>query len=297
MAYSGVVHFQADNDQHAMQICKRLLSFLPANNLLDPPEYGSGDLVFMPDPALNTIIPDSPQHPYDVKEVIHRIVDGGDFLEIQETFAANAVIGLARLNGRTIGVVANQPTVMAGVLDINASDKIARFVRFCNGFNIAIVTFVDVPGFMPGVQQEHSGIIRHGAKMLFAYSAATVPKITIILRKAYGGAYIAMSSKNLGADRVAAWPTGEIAVMGAAGAVGIVYRDEIKQAADPKAARKEFMQIYEDEFATPYLGAAHNLIDDIIEPKDTRRYISLALEALRTKRELRPQKKHGLIPL
>jgi len=297
MTYSGVIHFQADNDQHAMQICKRLLSFLPANNLLDPPEYGNGELLFREDLSLNKIIPDNSQQPYNVKEVIQRIVDEGDFLEIQETFAANAVVGLARLNGRVIGVVANQPIVMAGVLDINASDKIARFVRFCNAFNIPLVTFVDVPGFMPGVQQEHSGIIRHGAKMLFAYSAATVPKITIVLRKAYGGAYIAMCSKDLGADRVASWPTGEIAVMGAAGAVGIVYRDEIKSAADPKAARVEFIKQYEDEFSTPYLGAAHNIIDDVIEPKDTRRYISLALESLRTKRELRPQKKHGLIPL
>ncbi len=294
---SGVVHFVAEDDEHALQLCQKLLSFLPANNVEDPPDYGTGDIIITEDVALNHIIPDNPREAYDVKEVIFRIVDDGDFLEIQEHYAANAIIGFARVNGRTIGIVANQPLVMAGVLDINSSDKISRFVRFCNAFNIPLVTLVDVPGFMPGVQQEYGGIIRHGAKMLFVYSAATVPKISIILRKAYGGAYLAMCGKDLGCDRVAAWPTGEVAVMGAEGAVGIIYRSDIKKAEDPEAARKQCIAEYQEQFANPYVGAARNLIDDIIEPKDTRRYLSLALESLRTKRDLRPPKKHGLIPL
>jgi methylmalonyl-CoA carboxyltransferase large subunit len=296
-AHSGNVHFIAENDQHAIQICQKLLSFLPSNNVEDPPEYGTGDIVFAEDKSLDTIIPDDPRESYNVKEVIVRLIDGGDFLEIQEHFAPNAIIGFARINGQSVGIIANQPMVSAGALDINASDKIARFVRFCNVFNISLVTLVDVPGFLPGVQQEYGGIIRHGAKMLFSYSAATVPKITIILRKAYGGAYLAMCGKDLGADRVAAWPTGEVAVMGAAGAVNIIYGSEIKKAEDPDAARKKFIAEYEAEFANPYAGAARNLIDEVIEPKDTRRYLSLALESLRTKREIRPQKKHGLIPL
>lgn len=297
MAHSGVVHFLAKDEDDAVHICKRLLSFLPSNNLEDPPDYGGGELVFGPNPVLNSIIPDNRQHPYNVKDVILQVVDRADFLEVQERFAPNAVIGFGRINGQTVGIVANQPMYMAGVLDINASDKIARFVRFCNTFNIPLVTFVDVPGYMPGIQQEHSGIIRHGAKVLFAYSAATVPKITVVLRKAYGGAYIAMCCKDLGADRIAAWPTAEIAVMGAEGAVSIVYRNEIKQAEDQAAARQQYIDRYNEEFANPYQAAALNLIDDVIEPQDTRRYLSLALESLRTKRDLRPQKKHGLIPL
>ncbi|NJP06532.1 MAG: acyl-CoA carboxylase subunit beta [Chloroflexaceae bacterium] len=294
---SGVVHFIAESDQHAIEICQKLLSFLPSNNIEDPPEYGDGEIVFAEDPGLDKIIPDSPREAYDIKDVILRVIDNGDFLEVQEHFATNAIIGFARVNTRSVGIIANQPMSFAGAIDIDASDKIARFVRFCNIFNIPLVTFVDVPGFMPGVQQEYGGIIRHGAKILFAYSAATVPKITIILRKAYGGAYIAMCGKELGADRVVAWPTAEVAVMGAEGAVPIVYRDDIKKAEDPQAARKAFIQQYQDQFANPYLGAARNLIDDVIEPRHTRRYLSLALESLRTKRELRPQKKHGNIPL
>lgn len=297
MAHSGNVHFLAQDEEDAFRICKRLLSFLPANNMEDAPDYSGGELTFASNPVLNTIIPDNRQHPYNVKDVIMQVVDRGDFMEIQERFAANAVIGFGRINGQTVGIVANQPMYMAGVLDINASDKIARFVRFCNSFNIPLITFVDVPGYMPGIQQEHSGIIRHGAKVLFAYSAATVPKITVVLRKAYGGAYIAMCSKDLGADRIAAWPTAEIAVMGAEGAVSIIYRNEMKEAADPAAARQELIEKYNEEFANPYQAAALNLIDDVIEPAETRRYLSLALESLRTKRELRPQKKHGLIPL
>jgi len=296
-AQSGVVHFIAKSDTEALQLCQRLLSFLPANNLEDPPDYGTGEIFFAEDLVLNTIIPDNPREPYNMKEVIQRLVDNADFLEVQEHYAQNAIVGFARINGRTVGIVANQPLMMAGALDINSSDKISQFVRFCNAFNIALVTLVDVPGFMPGVQQEYGGIIRHGAKMLFAYSAATVPKISVILRKAYGGAYLAMCGKDLGCDRVAAWPTGEVAVMGAEGAVNIVYRNEIKKAADPKAARQEFLAEYEERFATPYIGAERNLIDDIIEPKDTRQYISLALESLRKKRDIRPPKKHGLIPL
>lgn len=297
MSQSGVVHFRAENDNHALEICKKLLSFFPSNNTEDPPDYNQGELLVVEDKTLNEIIPDSPRQPYDVKEIIRRVIDGGDFLEVQEHYAQNIVVGFARINGRTVGIVANQPMSMAGVLDINASDKISRFVRFCNAFNVPLITFVDVPGFMPGIQQEYGGIIRHGAKVLFAYSSATVPKITVILRKAYGGAYVAMCSRELGSDRVAAWPTGEIAVMGAEGAVNIVYRNEIKNADDPDAARQKFIQQYEEEFASPYVGAAHNLIDDVIEPKDTRRYLSLALESLRTKRDFRPQKKHGLIPM
>ncbi|MCB0178920.1 MAG: acyl-CoA carboxylase subunit beta [Anaerolineae bacterium] len=297
MSKSGNVHFLAENDEHALQICKKLLSFLPANNLEDPPDFGTGHLDISPVPALNSVIPDGAAQPYDVKEVIKLIFDNGDFLEVQELYASNVVIGFARLNGHTVGIVANQPNFMAGVLDVNASDKIAGFVRFCNTYNIPLITFVDVPGYMPGVQQEHSGIIRHGAKVLFAYSSATVPLLTVILRKAYGGAYIAMCSKDLGADRVVSWPTGEIAVMGAAGAVPIVYRNEIKKADDPAAAQQEFVAKYQEEFGNPYLAASRNLIDDVIEPQDTRRYLSLALESLRTKRELRPQKKHGLIPM
>lgn len=296
-AESGNVHFTVESDKEALQVCKKLLSFLPANNMEDPPDFGTGELTFADDPSLNEVIPDNPRDSYDVKDVISRVVDDGDFLEVHELFAPNALVGFARVNGRTVGIVANQPLVMAGVLDINASDKIARFVRFCNGFNIPLLTFVDVPGYMPGVQQEYGGIIRHGAKVLFAYSAATVPKVTIILRKAYGGAYIAMCSKELGADRVAAWPTSEVAVMGAEGAVNIVYRDAIKKAENPQSARAEFIDLYNEQFANPYVGGARNLIDDIIEPKETRRYISLALESLRTKRDIRPPKKHGLIPM
>jgi len=297
MNYSGVVHFVANDDAHALAICKKLLSFLPANNTEDPPDLSDGSLTFAYDPVLDKVIPDDPRNPYDVRDVIRRVVDAGDFLEVQEHFAANIVVGLARINGRTVGIMANQPNVMGGCLDIDASDKLAKMVRFCNAFNIPVVTFVDVPGFLPGIRQEYGGIIRHGAKILFAYSAATVPKVTIILRKAYGGAYLAMSGKELGADRVAAWPTAEIAVMGAEGAVNVIHREALKKAENPQETKHKFVEEYRETFASPFLGAGRNLIDDVIEPGDTRRYISLALESLRTKREARPQKKHGLIPL
>ncbi len=296
MMKSGNIHFIAEDDAHGIAIAKKLLSFLPANNLEDPPIQPTEDIVPYID-NLNTIVPDDPKKAYDVKEVIRSIVDAGDFLEIQEHFAKTAVIGFGRVSGRTVGIVANQPAHMAGILDIDSSDKIARFVRFCNAFNIPLVTFVDVPGFLPGVQQEHGGIIRHGAKVLFAYSAATVPKITIIVRKAYGGAYVAMCCKDLGADRVAAWPTAEVAVMGAEGAVAVVFRREIEEAEDKEARREELIKEYREKFSSPYMAASMNLVDDIIEPGETKQYISLALESLQAKRELRPEKKHGLIPL
>jgi methylmalonyl-CoA carboxyltransferase large subunit len=237
------------------------------------------------------------KRPYDVREVIIRVVDNADFLEVQAGYAPNIVIGFARVCGRSIGVIANNPKQMAGVLDINASNKASRFIRFCNAFNIPLVTFVDVPGFLPGVQQEYGGIIRHGAKMLFAYSAATVPKLTIILRKAYGGAYLAMCSKDLGADRSVAWPTAEIAVMGAEGAAEIVFRKEISEAEDKAAKRKEMIEKYREAFSNPFVAAGRRLVDDIIEPAETRKYIAQSLEFLNAKRELRPPKKHGLIPL
>jgi methylmalonyl-CoA carboxyltransferase 12S subunit len=296
MNFSGVVHFIAEDDADAVAICRKLLAFLPSNNLEDPP-YVPGDYDLSDVADLESIVPDDPKKPYDVRDVITRVLDHQDFLEVHANFAKNIVVGFGRVAGHTVGVVANQPQEIGGALDIDASDKSARFVRFCNAFNIPLVTFVDVPGFMPGVQQEYGGIIRHGAKMLFAYSAATVPKITIILRKAYGGAYLAMCSKDLGADRAVAWPTGEIAVMGAEGAVEVVFRKEITDAKDAAARRQELITEYRDTFASPYVAASRRLIDDIIEPNSTRRYIAKALAALQTKRELRPGKKHGLIPL
>jgi len=296
MNQSGVVHFVAENDEHAVEICKKLLGYLPMNNLEDPPRLPY-ELEEGRDEELNRLVPDDGKQGYDIRSVISRLVDYGDFLEVQPYWAANAVIAFARLAGRSVGIVANQPAVLAGALDINASDKIARFVRFCNAFNIPLITLVDVPGFLPGVQQEYGGIIRHGAKMLFAYSAATVPKITVVLRKAYGGAYLAMCGKDLGADRLIAWPSAEIAVMGAEGAVDVVFRKEIQAAADPKAKRQEMIQEYRDKFSNPYVAGARRQADDVIEPAETRRYLVAALEALHTKRELRPPKKHGLIPL
>ncbi|MEX0777561.1 MAG: carboxyl transferase domain-containing protein [Phycisphaeraceae bacterium] len=296
MTYSGVVHFVAQDDHDALRICKKLLSFLPSNNMEDAPRLAADDGVAT-DPSMNDVIPDNPRAPYDMREVIRRIVDHGDFLEVHATFAQNILVGFGRLLGRTIGLIANQPLVKAGCLDIDASDKSSRFIRFCNAFNIPLVTLVDVPGFMPGVEQEYGGIIRHGAKMLFVYSAATVPKISVILRKAYGGAYLAMCGKDLGADRVAAWPTAEIAVMGAEGAAEIVFRREIDAAEDKNAKRAELIDQYRSTFSTPYVAGSRRMIDDIIAPAETRRYLAMALESLQTKRELRPAKKHGLIPM
>jgi methylmalonyl-CoA carboxyltransferase large subunit len=293
---SGVVHFVAENDEDAVYICRRLLSFLPSNNLQDPPRL-QYPFPMEDDASLNGIVPVEGKRAYDVRDILTRILDHNDFMEVQPGFAPNIVIGFGRMEGRSIGIVANQPNALAGALDINASDKGARFIRFLNAFNIPIVTFVDVPGFLPGVQQEYGGIIRHGAKMLFAYSAATTPKVTVILRKAYGGAYIAMSSRDLGADRVLAWPTAEVAVMGAEGAAEIVFKREIDAADDKKAKRQELIDLYRDAFANPYVAAGRRMVDDVIEPSQTRRKIAQALDALETKREARPAKKHGLIPL
>jgi methylmalonyl-CoA carboxyltransferase large subunit len=292
MNRSGVVHLIAEDDAGALALCRRLLGFLPSNNLEEAPRLPY-DLAPEADPALDHVIPVDPKIPYDVRTVITRMLDYHDFFEIQPGFAANVVIGFGRIQGRSVGIVANQPNVLAGVLDIDASDKVARFVRFCNAFNTPLVTFVDTPGFLPGIEQEYGGIIRHGAKMLFAYSAATVPKITIVLRKAY----VAMCCKDLGADRVVAWPTAEIAVMGAEGAAEIVFRHEIDAAENKEDRRKELIESYRQTFANPYVSAARRLVDDIIEPADTPKYLAQALGSLSSKRELRPSKKHGLIPL
>jgi methylmalonyl-CoA carboxyltransferase large subunit len=296
MTKSGVIHFIANDDRHAMQLCHKLLSFLPSNNLEDPPHV-EGDRNVDADHDLCELVPTDAKKGYDVRGVITRIVDFEDFLEVQQGYATNIVVGFARITGRSVGIIANQPSVLAGALNINASNKASRFIRFCNAFNIPLVTLVDVPGFMPGTEQEYGGIIRHGAKMLFAYSAATVPKITVILRKCYGGAYLAMCGKDLGADRVFAWPTAEIAVMGAEGAAEIVFRKDIQEAKDKKAKRAELVERYREAFSNPYVAAGRRLVDAVIEPSQTRRHVSQALEYLQTKRELRPPKKHGLMPL
>jgi len=296
MSSSGVIHFVAENDSHAVVICQKLLSYLPPNNLENPPQV-EPDTNVEANPELDDVVPTDRRKGYDVLEVILRVVDFGDFMEVQSGYAPNIVVGFGRINGSTVGIIANQPLVQAGVLDINASNKASRFIRFCNAFNIPLLTFVDVPGFLPGIQQEHNGIIRHGAKMLFAYSASTVPKVTVILHKGYGGAYLAMCGKDLGADRVFAWPTAEIAVMGAEGAAEIVFRKEIQEAQDQEARRKELIERYREAFSNPYVAAGRRLVDAIIEPSMTRHHVSRALEYLRTKRELRPAKKHGLIPL
>src|SRR5271166_3220762 len=272
MANSGVIHFIAEDDNHAALLCQKLLSFLPSNNLEDPPRI-EGDPHVDPDPALDNIVPAEIKKGYDVRQVIAKVVDFGDFLEVQSGYAMNIVVGFARVAGRTVGIIANQPCVQAGVLDINAANKASRFIRFCNAFNISLLTFADVPGFLPGVQQEHGGIIRHGAKMLFAYSAATVPKIQVILRKSYGGAHLAMCSKDLGADRVFAWPTAEVAVMGAEGAVEIVFRKDMEAADDKPARRAELIEQYRSTFASPYVAAGRRLVDDIIEPANTRKHL------------------------
>ncbi len=300
---SGVAHFVANNDEEAINIIKKLLTYLPSNNSEDPPIINTGDPVDREDQELDSIIPDDPNKPYDMKEIIRRVVDRDSFLEVHAMWARNAIVGFARLGGRTVGIVANQPAYMAGVLDIDSSDKIAGFVRFCDAFNIPIITFVDVPGFMPGTRQEHGGIIRHGAKILYAYSEATVPKLTVVVRKAYGGAYIAMGSKHLGADYVVAWPTAEIAVMGPEGAAEIIFRKELATIKDPEERKKRLEELtkeYRERLATPYVAAGRGYIDDIIEPRKTRKVLATALEYLITKRETRvwvPPKKHGLVPM
>ncbi|AGB05046.1 acetyl-CoA carboxylase, carboxyltransferase component (subunits alpha and beta) [Aciduliprofundum sp. MAR08-339] len=294
---SGNAHLFARNEDEALNMVKILLSYLPSNNMEDPPEVDVGDPPDRIEYSLDRIIPEDPKRSYDVKDVIDLIVDRGTFFEIHPFFAENIVVGFARMAGKTVGIVANQPKVFAGVLDINASDKAARFIRFCDAFNIPIITLVDVPGYMPGVEQEHGGIIRHGAKLLYAYSEATVPKITVIMRKAYGGAYIGMGSKHLRTDVVYAWPTAEIAVMGPEGAVNIVFRREINSAENPDKKRQELIKEYRDKFANPYVAASRLYVDDVIYPHETRPRIIQALRMLENKMEDRPSKKHGNIPL
>lgn len=294
---SGVAHFTAADEDECIAKIRRLVSYLPANNLEEAPFEMPEDEINRLSEKLTTIVPDEPNKAYDIKEVIAEIVDVDSFMEIQSGFAQNIVIGLARMNGSVVGIVANQPKVMAGSLDINSSDKAARFVRFCDSFNIPIVTLTDVPGYLPGVHEEHGGIIRHGAKLLYAYSEATVPKINVILRKAYGGAYIAMSSKHLGADAVFAWPTAEIAVMGPEGAANIIFKKDIAGSDNPIATRAEKIEEYREKFANPYEAAKYGFVDDVIEPDSTRPRIIAALEMLASKRETRPSKKHGNIPV
>jgi propionyl-CoA carboxylase beta chain len=294
---SGNIHFVADDDAHAVALVKRLLSFIPSNNILDPPHRLGQAIDLTPDPGIYDLVPESTKEPINIHAVIGRLVDDGDFFEVQMDWAKNIVVGFARIQGVVVGIIASQPSVKAGTLDIDASDKSARFIRFCNIFNIPLVTLVDVPGFLPGVQQERGGIIRHGAKMLFAYAAATVPKITVILRKAYGGAYLAMCSQDLGADFVFAWPTAEIAVMGADGAVRILFKDEIKKAEDPAKREAELVADYKEQFASPYQAARLGMVTDVIDPAQTRAAVGMALRNTLSKRETRPPKKHGNIPL
>ncbi len=294
---SGVAHFAAENEEDAIFLAQQLLSYLPQNNMEDPPMRPTSDDPLREDPELDHIVPDNPNKPYDMKEVIRRVVDDGIFFEVHEHFAQNIIVGFAHLGGMVVGIVANQPAVLAGVLDIDASVKAARFVRFCDAFNIPLVTFVDVPGFMPGTHQEHGGIIRHGAKLIYAYAEATVPKVTVITRKAYGGAYDVMSSKHLRGDINFAWPTAEIAVMGPEGAVNIIFRRQIAEAADPDAERARLVAEYRAKFANPYVAASRGFVDDVIEPRTTRPRLINALEMLRNKRDTNPPKKHGNIPL
>ncbi len=296
---SGNAHFACESDEDAIEQVKMVLSYIPNNNLEEPPYQSTGDDPARSCPDLDTIIPDDPKMGYDMKEVIHSVVDSGEFFEIHELYAENAVIGLARLNGRPVGIIANQPLVLAGCLDIDASDKISRFIRFCDAFNLPIITFVDVPGYLPGTEQEWNGIIRHGAKLLWSYSEATVPKLNVTTRKSYGGAYIAMSSSHLGNDMAFAWPSAEIAVMGAQGAVNVVssYRKAQKAADDPAAKRQELIKDYEEKFNTPYIAAERGYVDAVIQPSETRMRLIDALDILCTKRESLPPKKHGNIPV
>lgn len=294
---SGVAHFSADNEEECFEQVRKLLSFLPSNNLEDPPLVDTGDDPERIAEELNDIMPDNPNQAYDMVDVITRVVDNGDFYQTMPYYAQNILTGYARIKGQVIGIIANQPKFMAGCLDINASDKAARHIRFCDAFNIPIVNFVDVPGYLPGTNQEFGGIIRHGAKLLYAYSEATVPKITLVTRKAYGGSYLAMCSRDLGADQVLAWPTAEIAVMGAEGAANIIFRKEIESADNPVEKRAEKIAEYRERFATPYVAAERGFVDQVIEPRETRPRLANALEMLTTKRESRPAKKHGNIPL
>jgi acetyl-CoA carboxylase carboxyltransferase component len=294
---SGVAHLAAPDEGKAIALARRILGHLPQNNLEDAPRVATSDPSDRRDPELNRIVPADPSQPYDMHEVIERVVDDREFLELQPNWAGNILVGFARLSGRSVGIVAQQPSVLAGALDIDASDKAARFVRMCDCFNVPLITFVDVPGFLPGVSQEHGGIIRHGAKLLFAYAEATVPKLTVITRKAYGGAYDVMSSKHIRGDMNFAWPTAQIAVMGVEGAVNIIFRDRIAAAPDPDTERKRLTAEYQERFANPYIAAARGYVDDVIEPLDTRPRLIAALEMLADKRERNPAKKHGNIPL
>lgn len=294
---SGNAHFACENDADAIEQIKKLLSYLPANNMEDPPRIDTGDDPWRLCPDLDTIIPDNPRMSYDMRDVIHNIVDNGEFFEPHELYAQNILIGFSRLNGRVVGIIANQPSVLAGCLDIDASDKASRFIRFCDSFNIPLLTMVDVPGYLPGTHQEWNGIIRHGAKLLWCYSEATVPKLTVVTRKNYGGSYIAMSSRHLGADMVFAWPSSEIAVMGAQGAANIIFRKEISAAEDKDAKRAEMINIYEERFNNPYAAASRGYVDAVIRPSETRKRLIDALEILSTKSESLPPKKHGNIPV
>ncbi len=299
-AKSGVTHFVADSEEEGIQLIRKLLSYLPQNNLEDPPLLPCDDPIDRLEDALNSLIPEATNKPYDVKDVIHAVVDYHEFLEVQRHYAPNIITGFARFNGMSVGIVANQPSYLAGVLDINSSRKAARFVRFCDAFNIPIVTFVDVPGFLPGTTQEYGGIIIHGAKLLFAYGEATVPKVTVILRKAYGGAYDVMSSKHLRGDINYAWPGAEIAVMGPKGAIEVLHQKELQLITDPEERIKFVKEREEDyrmKFATPYVAAKYGYIDDVIEPRNTRFRVIRALQSLATKKDVNPPKKHSNLPL
>jgi propionyl-CoA carboxylase beta chain len=296
-ATSGVAHFAADDDRECIALLRELLSFLPSNNLDDPPRGATSDPADREDAALDTMVPESPNQPYDMLDVIHTVTDDGYFLEVHQHYAKNIVVGFARLDGRTVGIVANQPAVLAGTLDIDASVKAARFVRFCDAFNIPLVVFEDVPGFLPGTVQEYGGIIRHGAKLLYAFAEATVPKVTVITRKAYGGAYCVMSSKHIRTDFNYAWPTAELAVMGPEGAVNILYKRELDAAADATAMRAEKVKEFRAKFANPYIAAGRGFLDEVIRPRETRKKLITALNNLESKRQKNPPKKHGNIPL
>jgi propionyl-CoA carboxylase beta chain len=294
---SGVCHVAADSEADTLYLIRKLMGYLPQNNMEDPPFVQTGDDPLRMEEALDTLVPDDPSKPYNIKDVIQLVVDNGQFFEIHADYAQNIVVGFARLGGHSIGIVANQPAHLAGCLDINSSDKGARFVRFCDCFNIPILTFEDVPGFLPGTGQEHGGIIRHGAKLLFAFCEATVPKLTVITRKAYGGAYDVMSSKHIRGDYNVAWPSAELAVMGPDGAVNIIFRKELEKAKDPVKRKAELVAEYREKFANPYIAAERGYLDDVIEPKETRPRLINALEMLNNKRDANPAKKHGNIPL
>jgi propionyl-CoA carboxylase beta chain len=294
---SGVAHFAVEDDGECIALIRELLSFMPSNNLDDPPRQDTQDPLDREDEALDTLIPPSPNQPYDMLDLIHAIADDGYFLEVHEHYAKNIVVGFARMGGRPVGIVANQPAHLAGTLDINASVKGARFVRFCDAFNIPLITFEDVPGFLPGTVQEYGGIIRHGAKLLYAFAEATVPKVTVITRKAYGGAYCVMASKHIRTDFNYAWPSAEIAVMGSEGAVNVLYKREIEKAADPAAMRAQKIAEFREKFANPYVAAERGYVDEVILPRETRRKLVEALATLENKRDKNPPKKHGNIPL